>query len=322
LLAYDGQPLNVQADLQVAPADGPRRRLPLRIWRDGKETTVEVANGRLGVATDRRPAAEVLLARRAADEVRRGTRSDQMVRLPGTRREVKAIARLFPDGRATTILGEDAREAVVQGMARSGKLKHFRYLHFATHGRDDPISAYRTALLLAPDPDRSDDPAVFDADGEITAEQIARTWELDADLVVLSTCESALGRQAGGEGVLGFAQPLLAKGARSMVLSLWKVDDRATSLLMARFYQNLLGQRPGLSHPLAKAESLDEAKRWLRALTDEEADAADSALDRGPLRPLVLAGPPPGAAGPRSSAPRRYAHPNYWAAFILVGDPG
>ncbi len=192
LLACDGRPLKVLADLRVAAAGTPRG-LPLRIWRDGKEMTVEVAPGRLGLAIDGRPAAEVVLAQRAADEIRRGSRSDPLVRLPGTRREVKAIAGLFPDGRATTILGDEARESVIQDMARSRKLKDFRYLHFATHGRDDRASAYRTALLLAPDPDRSDDPAVFDTDGEITAEQIARTWELDADLVVLSACEKRAG---------------------------------------------------------------------------------------------------------------------------------
>src|SRR5262249_26051104 len=159
-------------------------------------------------------------------------------------------------------------------LARSGKLKGYRYLHFAAHGRDDPRSAYRTALILAPDPDRSADPSVFESDGEITAEEIARTWDLDADLVVLSACETALGRQAGGEGFLGFAQPLLARGARGLVLSLWRVDDRATALLMARFYQNLLGKRPGLETPLPKAEALAEAKRWLRGLTAEEVGPA------------------------------------------------
>ena len=67
---------------------------------------------------------------------------------------------------------------------------------------------------------------------------------------MLSACESGLGRYAGGEGYLGFAQALFVKGARSLVLSQWRVDDRAASLLMTRFYQNLLGHRPGLSKPL------------------------------------------------------------------------
>ena len=144
-------------------------------------------------------------------------------------------------------------------------MKAFRYLHFATHGESDPRHAYRSALILAPDPDRSADPLAFDSDGTITAEQIARTWELDADLVVLSACESGLGLAAGGEGYLGFAQPLFAKGARSLVLSLWKVDDDATALLMTRFYQNLLGARAGLKSPMPKAEALAEAKAWALA---------------------------------------------------------
>jgi CHAT domain-containing protein len=230
---------------------------------------------------------------------------------------------VFPADRVTTIIGDEARESVVQRLARAGKLKGFRFLHFAAHGRYDPRSAYRTALLLAPDPDRTADPSSFDTDGEISAEQIARTWDLDAELVVLSACESGLGKQAGGEGFLGFAQPLLAKGARSLVLSLWKVDDKATALLMARFYQNLLGKRPGLEKPMPKAEALDEAKRWLRGLSADEAGGELEALDRGPLRPLATAGGAPGQPSPRpaSSGPRPYGHPYYWAAFVLIGDP-
>jgi CHAT domain-containing protein len=251
------------------------------------------------------------------------SRADPQVRLPGTRREVAAIAGLFPVGKVTTILGGEARESVVQELARSGRLKGFRFLHFAAHGRYDPRSAYRTALLLAPDPDRTADPSSFDTDGEVSAEQIARTWELDADLVVLSACESGLGKQAGGEGFLGFAQPLLAKGARSLVLSLWKVDDKATSLLMARFYQNLLGKRPGLSQPMAKAEALDEAKRWLRGLSVDEVGGQLEALDRGPLRPLATTDGAPREPSPRppSSGARPFEHPYYWAAFVLIGDP-
>jgi CHAT domain-containing protein/tetratricopeptide (TPR) repeat protein len=325
LLTYDGVSLKTPTDLKLYPTDSPPRRVPLRLWRSGQEQTIEVAVGRLGVAFDGRPAAESVLAQRAVDEVLPGRRADTLTRLPGTRREVKAIAGLFPGGRATTILGDEARESVVQDMARSGKLKGFRYLHFATHGRNDRASAYRTTLLLAADPDRSADPLAVDADGEITAEQIARTWDLDAALVVLSACESALGRYAYGEGFLGFAQPLLAKGARSLVLSAWRVDDKATSLLMSRFYQNLLGKRGGLSQPVPKAEALHEAKEWLRNLTQAEVGDELAALDRGEIRPLAKVGDPAESKAAPSTAPagiRPFAHPYYWAAFILIGDPG
>jgi CHAT domain-containing protein len=308
LLEYNGTPLKTRADLKVVAADGGPKKVPVKLWRAGETRAVEVAAGPLGVRLDNRPAAPVVLAHREADAVL-AVRGESPARLPGTRREVAAIAGLFPAGKVTTVLGGEARESVVQGMAREGKLKNYKYLHFAAHGRYDPRSAYRTALLLAPDPERSADPAAFETDGEISAEQIARTWDLDADLVVLSACESGLGKQAGGEGFLGFAQPLLAKGARSLVLSLWKVDDRATSLLMARFYRNLLGQRP-----MPRAEALDEAKRWLRGLSADEVGGALEALERGPVRPLVTQG---GAA----PATRPFEHPYYWAAFVLIGDP-
>jgi CHAT domain-containing protein len=306
LLEYNGTALKTGDDLKVVAADGGKKQVVLRIWRAGEVRPVEIAAGLLGVQLDPRPAADLVVAQRAAADVL-FSRADPQIRLPGTRREVTAIAKLFPADRVTKLLGDDARESVVQRMARDGGLKSFRYLHFAAHGRNDPHSAYHTALILAPD--RSADPAASDTDGEISAEQIARTWDLDADLVALSACESALGKQAGSEGFLGFAQPLLAKGARSLVLSLWKVDDNATQLLMVRFYQNLLGKREGLKSSLPKAEALDEAKHWLRTLTADQV----TDLTRSTPRPA-------GAAS--SSAHLSYDHPYYWAAFILVGDPG
>jgi CHAT domain-containing protein len=116
-----------------------------------------------------------------------------------------------------------------------------------------------------------------------------------------------------GEGYLGFTQALFVKGARSVVLSLWKVDDRATALLMTRFYQNLLGKRPGLSASMPKAEALDEAKHWLRGLSAAEISTASEAISRGQVveikgKPMEVGGHP-------------FGHPKYWAGFILVGSP-
>src|SRR5262249_10105927 len=81
------------------------------------------------------------------------------------------------------------------------------------------------------------------------------TWELDAELVVLSACESGLGVAAGGEGDLGFAPPPFAKGARSLGLSLWEGDDRAPAPVVTRFYQGLPGRpaRPTGPPPHAAA---------------------------------------------------------------------
>src|SRR5262249_2665976 len=118
-------------------------------------------------------------------------------------------------------------------------------------------------------------------DGRLTVGTILEKWQLDADLVVLSACESGLGQQAGGDGMLGFTQALMQKGARSVVLSRWKVDDAATALLMERFYRNLLGKREGLKEGMKRAEALQEAKSWLRQLSRTDAEKRLAALVDG-----------------------------------------
>ncbi len=161
-------------------------------------------------------------------------------------------------------------------------------------------------------------------DGRLLVREIQRTWDLKAELVTLSACETALGRESDGEGFVGFAQALLMSGARSVCLSLWRVDDKATSLLMTRFYQNLLGKRPALSKPMPKAEALQEAKQWLRSLTVDQIDGELAALQRGEVRPLAKdSGAASGTApsSPKLTGNRPYDHPYFWAAFVLVGDP-
>jgi tetratricopeptide (TPR) repeat protein len=321
LLEYNGTMLKTGADLKTVPAEDGAKRVRVTFWRNGEARRIEVAAGTLGIRFHpQRPAAEIILAHRAADEVRETlTRGEALVPLPGTRREVELIAGLFPDGQVTILLGEQATEPSLQELAQSEKLKEFRFIHLGSHGKSNPDVAMSSALFLAPAANRSTDPTVsLETDGRITAEQIVKTWNLDADLVVLSACETGLGRHAEGEGYLGFAQALFVKGARSVVLSLWKVPDHATSLLMIRFYGNLLGKRDGLAKPLPKAEALHEAKEWLRSLTAEQAEAE---MKRLKINPAEVTRGERSVAQPDAGPTRPFEHPYHWAGFILVGNP-
>src|SRR5262249_10311095 len=161
-------------------------------------------------------------------------------------------------------------------------------------------------------------------DGRLTAGEVLEYWKLNADLVTLSACESGLGPQAGGDGLLGFAQSFLLAGSQSVCLSLWQVDDTATVLLMDRFYRNLLGQREDEAKPMGKAAALQEAKLWLKTLGAKEALARFGSLTQGlvrserPAREEIRPVPIPENA---RDDHRPYAHPRYWAAFVLIGDP-
>jgi CHAT domain-containing protein/tetratricopeptide (TPR) repeat protein len=318
LLRYAGSKVRdlpaLLAALKKHAGDKPGKEPSLEIayWRAGKRRTARMFPGPLGISVDRRAARVAVRAEREAQRLLARTRQG-FVPLPGTRREVQALARLF--GRGEVLLDESASEARLETLARQQKLKQYRYLHFATHGQADPEHPLRSFLALAdrglPDPlgqVLAGKPAYV---GRLMAEQILANWHLDAELVVLSACQSGLGKYEAGEGYVGFAQALFLAGARSLVLSQWSVDDEATALLMVRFYQNVLGKRKGLKKPMGKAEALREAKRWLRGLSAKEAKGAVASLPRGkvvPRKPAV-----------RGSKP--YAHPYSWAGFILIGDP-
>src|SRR5207237_5210599 len=176
------------------------------------------------------------------------------------------------------LLGSNASEQSLEQLAESGQLKNYRLLHFATHGEVNEGIPTESALILAQDQisRKLDDQLTRTLshkkplDGRLTVGTILEKWNLDADQVVLSACETGLGAKAGGEGLLGFAQALLQKGAKSVVLSRWKVPDAATSLLMQRYYENILGKRSDLKAPMPRAEGLREAKTWLSSLSQAE----------------------------------------------------
>jgi CHAT domain-containing protein len=317
LLSYNRQALRSYSDLK-AEATGPP--MPTELWREGQTVAICLDPGKVGVVLDKRPAAEALVAWRASDYLQVAQRADPIQPLPGTRVEVEALARLVPQ--AKLLLGSDASEQTLEQMARAGQLHQYRLIHLATHGQVNEDWPTESALLLAQDRiSRQLNDQVARAlgskkplDGRLTVGTIRDTWELDADQVVLSACETGLGTNASGEGLLGFAQALLHKGARSVVLSRWKVPDTATALLMQRYYQNILGRRAGLKGPLPRAEGLREAKQWLRQLSK-----ADVAQLQGQL-PRVRGEEREGQPAPVAPG-RPFEAPYYWAAFILNGDP-
>jgi CHAT domain-containing protein len=246
-----------------------------------------------------------------------GARREAFAPLPATNAELLGVARVFPTKRLLT--GSEASEQDLDELAASGRLREYRYLHFATHGILDGQRPMRSALILAQDrlPDfaAAATEGKVPYDGRLTAERILRRWKLDANLVTLSACDTGLGHFSGGEGYLGFSQALFLAGARSLVLSLWEVDDASTSLLMTRFYENLAGDNA--TKPMPKAEALAEAKRWLRELGPGEVDQLTKDLPTRGTRGRVV----PLNTGGSANTVRSYEHPYYWSGFILIGDP-
>jgi len=331
LLAYNGQALNQKEDLKtVAEGDKP---IVIDVWREGRSSRRDLAPGKVGVVLDSRPAPAAIAEQRKLQQVLVAARSgdEEFAPLPGTRYEVEAIARLFQsDDRPTRILlGTDASEPELDRLAASGALRQFGFIHLATHGVIDEGVPARSAVILTqtglPDPLEQvlHQKPVFD--GRLLVREIQHGWDLKAELVTLSACETALGPNAGGEGFVGFTQALLMSGTRSVCLSLWKVNDTATALLMKRFYANLLGRRAGLTGPLPKAEALREAKTWLRGLPRKEVLTLTAEMSGGIERSKGAKARQSGELAATIPAggdnDRPYEPPHFWAAFVLAGDP-
>ena len=142
--------------------------------------------------------------------------------LPGAQNETIAITKDKP--KSKLLLRNQATETAVKQYGAG-----FRYLHFATHGTFDAEKPLSSGLLLSRDSEN---------DGTLTVGELY-DLHLPADLVTLSACETALGKVANGDDVVGFTRGFLYAGTSSIVSSLWKVDDQATSILMQQFYKSL-----------------------------------------------------------------------------------
>jgi CHAT domain-containing protein len=173
-------------------------------------------------------------------------------RLPFSRQEADAILR-SAGGDGLEAVGFDADRAT----ATSPALANYRIVHFATHGLLDSKHSQLSGLVLSM-VDRKGQPQ----NGFLDLQDIYNL-NLPVDLVVLSACETGLGKQISSEGLLGLTRGFMYAGARAVVASLWKVDDVATAELMRRFYKAMLrdGLRPAAALRRAQME-LRHERRW------------------------------------------------------------
>lgn len=195
--------------------------------------------------------------------------------LPETAQEARAVARAVQADAAATLTGTAASEAAL----KAAPLADYRVLYFATHGLVAGEIAGGGGAPLA-------EPALAltaggGEDGLLTASEIA-TLQLNADWVVLSACNTAVGAAPGAEPLSGLAQAFLYAGARALLVSHWPVESRSAVRLMSDLFR-IRADTPGL--PAAEAQ-----RQAILAMIDN----------------------PPRA---------EWAHPAYWAPFVLVGSP-
>jgi CHAT domain-containing protein/Tfp pilus assembly protein PilF len=197
-------------------------------------------------------------------------RDEPLGPLPDAEKEVNSLGRLYGSRNSKVLIGEQAREATVKAEAGS-----YEVLHFATHAvLDDRKPLYSRIMLSRAEED-------VEEDGLLEAWEVMKL-DLNAELAILSACQTARGRVAAGEGVIGMSWALFVAGSPAAVVSQWKVDSARSSELMIEFHRNLRQRQRDDSLTHTRSESLRRAA--LKLL-------------RGP-----------------------HSHPVYWAAFILIGD--
>jgi len=250
----------------------------------------------------------------AASVPREVAESAPWLRLPGTRTEALAIFDLLhvavdgiqdkaelpssergghlESGLVDVYLGPEATVDRLQDDAR-----RYSIVHIAAHGAIDASEPGRTGLVLSA---RGDD------DGFLSVPEVL-DLDLDADLVVLSACDTARGVVRRGEGVQSLARAFMYAGARDVVATLWQVDDKETEVAMRSLYEGLKGEGRGA------ASALRQARLQLRRPGSE----ATGFVGLGRGNPLPGS---PARVQPSSRAPaERRGHPYFWAPFIDIG---
>ncbi|MBK8285538.1 MAG: CHAT domain-containing protein [Ahniella sp.] len=211
--------------------------------------------------------------------------------LPAARREVEQLADRYAN-QVQVLLGDQASEQRVRALAPSAN-----QLHFAVHALLDPQRVLDSSLVLHPGTTgQSRD------DGFLRVHEILSDLDLDTDLVVLSACDTGLGKELAGEGLVGFSRAFAFAGAKATLASLWPVADESTADLMNRFYA-ARDQGLGASQSLRRA--------MIGLTTAPSSNLGDQDARRG------VGGLAPSDAGNQG---KERLHPYYWAAFQVYGE--
>lgn len=186
------------------------------------------------------------------DYLRLGYAFEKLKPLPESEGEIEAISKIL-GGRQCLYTKTRASERELKSLSNNGRLREFRYLHFATHGFFVEEVPALSCVVLAKDGIE---------DGFLTVGEIFGL-NLNCELVTLSACETGLGLIETGEGIVGFTRALMYAGTPSILVSLWQVESGSTRMLMESFYRCL-------KQGLPKDEALRRAKisLWSKSVTD------------------------------------------------------
>jgi CHAT domain-containing protein/tetratricopeptide (TPR) repeat protein len=196
---------------------------------------------------------------------------EKLLPLPEAERQVQALKQIYGSENSKVYIGAEASEDRLK--LEAGK---YQILHLATHGILNDASPMYSHLVLS------------QLQGKVSDDGLLEAWEimkmdLNADLVILSACDTARGRVGAGEGMIGLAWALFVAGSPTTVVSQWKVETESNTKLMVAFHQNLKLNSNNAKEHSSKAEALQQAA--LKLMKN-----------------------------------KKYSHPFYWAAFVIVGD--
>jgi CHAT domain-containing protein len=197
---------------------------------------------------------------------------EKLLPLPDAERQVKVLQQIYGRQNSKVYTGSQASERHLKEEADD-----YEILHLATHGILNDASPMYSHLVLSQE-----------AGGGGTDDGLLEAWEilkleLNADLVILSACDTARGRVGAGEGMIGLSWSLFVAGSPTTVVSQWKVETESNSEMMIAFHRNLRASSGRSRVGRSKSEALRQASLQLRRT-------------------------------------KRYSHPFYWAPFVIIGS--